>query len=145
MLSLEDRLAIQGLYARHNIFVDLGDYENWASCFTEDGISHTSTLTQGRDALIAHGRARFEARATEPWTYPQHWNTNLVIEGDEEAAYGMCYMTRVVKMKETGEYVTTHLGIYQDEIVKHNGRWAFKIRKLHLDAPPPLSAIPRRS
>lgn len=142
MLSIEDRLAIHDLYARHNAYVDLGDYERWAACFTDDGVSHTSTRTEGRKALAAHGKARFESRANEAWTYPQHWNTNLIIEGRGTIATALCYMMRVVKMKDTGTYATTHLGIYQDEIVKIDGKWLFKSRKLHLDAAPPPSAIP---
>jgi hypothetical protein len=142
VLSIADRLAIQDLYARHNAFIDLGDYERWAACFTEDGVSHTSTRTEGRQALIAHGKARFEGRANEPWTYPQHWNTNLIIEGEGTSAAGFCYMMRIVRMKDTGAYATTHLGIYQDTLVKVADKWLFKSRKLHLDAPPPPSAIP---
>ena len=130
MLSIEDRFAIQDLYARHNAFVDLGDYERWAACFTEDGVSHTSARTRGRNALIAHGRTRYESRASESWAYPQHWNANLIIEGDATTAAGLCYMLRVVKMKDTGAQVTTHLGIYQDELVKVDGTWLFKSRKL---------------
>ena len=82
MLGVEDRFAIQDLYARHNAFVDLGDYTRWAECFTVDGISHTSVRTQGRAALVAHGRTRLEERARESWTYPLHWNNNLIVEGD---------------------------------------------------------------
>ena len=142
MLGIEDRIAIQDLYARHNAYVDLGSYEQWAACFTEDGVSHTSSRTEGRKALVAHGKARFEGRANEPWTYPQHWNTNLIIEGDGTIASGLCYMMRVVKMKDTGAYATTHLGMYQDDLVKVRDEWLFKSRRLHLAAPPPLSAIP---
>jgi len=144
MLSVEDRLAIADLYARHNANVDLGDYERWAHCFTEDGVSHTSTRTQGRAALVAHGKARLESRAKEPWDYPQHWNTNLIVEGDGTRAFGMCYMTRIVRMKDTGAFVTTHLGIYEDLLVKVEGQWLFRSRKLHLDTPPRASVIPER-
>jgi 3-phenylpropionate/cinnamic acid dioxygenase small subunit len=144
MLSVEDRLAIADLYARHNACVDLGDYERWARCFTEDGVSHTSTRTQGRAALVAHGKARLESRAKEPWGYPQHWNSNLIVEGDDSRASGLCYMTRVVRMKDTGAFAATHLGIYEDTLVKVGGEWLFASRKLHLDAPPPASAIPER-
>src|SRR5260221_7068527 len=102
MLGIEDRLAIQDLYARHNAFVDLGDYGHWAECFTEDGVSHTSVRTQGRAALVAHGRKRLEERARDPWTYPLHWNNNLIVEGDGHVASALCYMMRMVKMKATG-------------------------------------------
>lgn len=142
MLGLEDRLAIQDLYARHNAYVDLGDYERWAGCFTEDGVSHTSVRTQGRANLVAHGRKRLEDRAGEPWKYPLHWNNNLIVEGDGHAATALCYMMRMVRMKASGEHRATHLGVYQDELVKVDGRWLFKSRKLHLDAGPPAAVIP---
>jgi hypothetical protein len=142
MLGVEDRLAIQDLYARHNAYVDLGDYERWAGCFTEDGVSHTTVRTQGRAELVAHGRRRLEDRAREQWTYPLHWNNNLIIEGDSRAATALCYMMRTVKMKVTGDYCATHVGVYQDELIKVDDRWLFRSRKLHLDATPPVTAIP---
>jgi hypothetical protein len=142
MLAIEDRLAIEDLYARHNAYVDLGDYERWAHCFTEDGVSHTTLRTQGRAALVAHGRRRLEERAREPWSYPLHWTNNLIVEGDARAATALCYMMRMVKINATGEHRATHLAVYQDELVKIGGRWLFKSRKLHLDAAPPPSVIP---
>lgn len=145
MLSVEDRLAIADLYARHNAYVDLGDYERWAHCFTEAGVSHTSKRTQGRAALVAHGKAQLKGRAAQPWDYPQHWNSSLIVEGDATRARGLCYMTRIVRMKDSGAFAATHLGIYEDALVKVGGRWLFESRKLHLDAPPPPDAIPSQA
>jgi hypothetical protein len=145
MLGIDDRLAIQDLYARHNAFVDLGDYERWAECFTEDGVSHTTVRTQGRAALVAHGRKRIEERARESWTYPLHWNNNLIVEGDDRVAFAICYMMRVVMAKSTGDYRVTHLGVYEDQLLKVDDRWLFKSRKLHLDSAPPPTVIPQPS
>jgi 3-phenylpropionate/cinnamic acid dioxygenase small subunit len=141
MLSADDRFAIQDLYARHNACVDLRDHLGWAACFTEDGVSDTIRRSEGREALLAHGKARDEARASQPWTVPLHWETNFVIEGDGTAARAIVYMMRTVKMKETGAFVADTAGIYEDQLTKVNGNWLFKHRKLHLDEPP-ASIIP---
>jgi len=43
-------------------------------------------------------------------------------------------MMRMVKMKATGEYRVTHLGVYKGSARQVDDRWLFESRKLHLDA-----------
>lgn len=42
-ISIEDRLAIDELYARQSHAVDEGDGERWAATFTEDGVFESPT------------------------------------------------------------------------------------------------------
>ena len=67
MLGAEDEFAIRELYARYNAYVDTGAWEAWATCFTEDGVFSPAAETGGRAAIAALGKARFEARASQPW------------------------------------------------------------------------------
>ena len=41
-LSVEDQLAIQQLYARYNHAIDFGRADEWAACFTSDGVFNSS-------------------------------------------------------------------------------------------------------
>jgi ketosteroid isomerase-like protein len=144
MLSIEDRMAIQDLYARHNALNDTGDYQGWANCYTEDGLFKSAQEIRGRAAIAAAGKERYEARPSQPWVNPQHWNNSLIVEGDGKSATALCYLIRIAKIKATGEFsIITH-GMYEDELVKVDGRWLFKSRVVH-DTTPPPAAIPKKS
>ena len=146
MLSPADEFAIRELYARYNAYVDTGAYDDWAACFTEDGVFSPAVESGGRAAIAAIGKARFEARASQPWKQPQHWNSNLLFSADsnESSATAICYIMRLVTMKDSLETVANVLGIYQDHIVKQEGRWLFRSRKVTQDTLPP-GALPKAS
>src|SRR5581483_6281112 len=82
VLSIEDRFAIQDLYARYCANLDCGDWEAWSRCFTEDGVFTGFREVRGRAAIADYGRMRCEERPHSPWKLSQHWNNNLVVEGD---------------------------------------------------------------
>lgn len=86
MLSIEDRIAIQQLYARYCACMDTGDMQGWAHCFTEDGVFETFTNHRGRDNIAAYGADVMARRQTNAWTNGQHWNNNIIVEGDRDAA-----------------------------------------------------------
>lgn len=143
MLGAEDEFAIRELYARYNAYVDTGAYEAWADCFTADGVFSPAVESGGRAAIAALGKARFEARASQPWEQPQHWNSNLLFSpaSNERNASAVCYILRTVKMKASGERAVNVLGMYRDELVKIGGQWLFKRRAVSFDTLPP-QAIP---
>ena len=130
MLKPEDEFAIRDLYSRYNACVDTGAYDDWAACFIEDGQFIPAVTSGGRAAIAALGKTRLEARASQPWRDPQHWNSNLILSGDGNSAQALCYIMRIVRMKDTGQSVTNVLGTYQDHLVKQNGRWLFKSRRV---------------
>ena len=142
MLSSEDRLAIQDLYARYNAFFDLGDAGNWARCFTEDG-EFAFHRVRGRPALADMCRQRFERRADETYMNAQHWNSNLIVEGDTDKARGICYVVRVARDRASGAFILLTPAMYQDELAKVDGQWLFVRRDATLDTPP-SSFIPRK-
>jgi hypothetical protein len=141
-LTYEDRLAIQDLYSRYNAFIDTGDYEAWSRTFAEDGIFAGSSELKGRAKIAAFGKMRWEERPALEWANAQHWNNNLVVEGDGRSAKGLCYILRIAKHKHTGKFeIITH-GMYTDDLVKVAGEWLFAKRSVLMDTPP-ASAVPR--
>lgn len=143
MLSSEDQFAIRDLYARYNALVDCGNHQEWAACFTQDGVFSPAVESGGRPAIAALGKARYEARAGEKWMQPQHWNNNLILVGDGNTARALSYIIRIAKMKDTGESTIITQGMYQDELVKVSGRWLFKSRKVTFGVLAP-GAIPKQ-
>ena len=145
MLGAEDEFAIRELYARYNACVDTGAYDEWAACFTEDGIFSPAVESGGRAAIAALGKARYEARASQPWEQPQHWNANLLFatESNAREAAAICYIARMVKMKASGEVVVNVLGMYRDRLAKVDGRWLFRSRTVSFDTLPPEAIPPR--
>jgi hypothetical protein len=141
MLSTEDRLAINDLYARYCVMTDLGDPEGWARCFTEDGAFITKSEMRGRAQLTEAGMRGLKARESNPHVNSQHWHGNLIVEGDSQRAEAFCYLIRVAKNRASGAFeIVTH-SFYQDVLVKLNGQWLFESRRALSDPPPP-SALP---
>jgi len=129
-LSVEDHIAIQGLYARYNHAIDSGNGPAWANCFTPDGTftSATGTFT-GREQLKSFGNAfatRMKAR---------HWTNNLVIEGDGATAKGTCYL--MLLRLAPGEQPPANIlvtAIYRDELGHTAEGWKFTSRTVVGDA-----------
>ena len=142
MLSIEDRIAIQQLYARYCACMDTGDMRGWAHCFTEDGVFETFTNHRGRGNIEAYGADVMARRQTNAWTNGQHWNNNIIVEGDRDAARALCYLIVIGKMKDTGELRIVIQGWYRDELARENGQWKFKARRVSFDTPSP-DVIPK--
>ena len=122
-LTTRDRLEIRELAARYSWADDTADGEAFADVFTPDGIFKSARHNaRGHAELAALGRSI----APEPPLGIQHWITNLVLEGDTERAHGRCYF--VLHGSERGQVSSSSLGYYEDELVKHDGRWRFAQR-----------------
>jgi hypothetical protein len=130
-LTIEDRLDIQELYARHAQSVDANDGDAFAECFTEDGVFAATT---GRIAgKTFQGRAELARLGSDPNREPptRHWTCNYVFVPKDDHIQGRCYVMRI----EIGgtEPVIAASAVYHDEIVRDNGRWRFRSRRPQLD------------
>jgi hypothetical protein len=137
MLSSEDRLSIQNLYARYCAYLDTGNIEAWSQCFTEDGVFDTYQSWAGRKTILEYGKKVLAGRADKPWMNGQHWNSNLIVEGDGAQARAICYLLVAGKLRTNGEFAINIQGTYEDDLAKIDGRWLFKHRKVHFDTPSP--------
>lgn len=142
MLTTDDRLAIQSLYARYCASFDLGDADGWVNCFAEDGVFKSAQELKGSAQLRGFVDARLKARADAPNKNVQHWNANLIVEGDGVKAKGMCYIMLVGQSVADKQMVFPVQGTYSDDLVKVNGQWKFAVRQSFRDLPP-ASIIPR--
>ena len=138
MQSLEDRFAIQDLYARYCACMDTGDITGWANSWTEDGVFDSYKYHDGRARIEEYGRGFVERWPQMKWSNGQHWNNNLIVEGDGRTATGLCYFVVIGKMRDSGQLKICVQGLYQDDLVKlASGEWKFKRRKLTENMPGP--------
>ncbi|MGI8926089.1 MAG: nuclear transport factor 2 family protein [Tepidiformaceae bacterium] len=131
MLSSDDMVQIQQLYARYNHAIDSGKGDEWAACFTPDG---AFTARGTGDPKGTEQLANF-ARGFATQMKARHWTNNLVVEGALGGATGTCYLLlyRVADdRKEPPSLVTS--AIYSDTLAKDAGAWRFSSRTVTPDA-----------
>jgi len=138
MLEPRDHLAIEELYSRYNRASDSGDVAELADKYTEDGvfIGAGGVRVEGRAAFRAYMQERVAARARSGIRFQQHWITNLILEGDAQAATGFCYVV-VIDEKVEGGTGVRNLGYYHDQLRKEGEKWLFERREYR---PEPLPA-----
>lgn len=144
MLGVEDRLAINDLYARYCACLDGGDWEAWSRCFTEDAVFTGFQEIRGRAAIAAYGRMRCEERPGSPWKMSQHWNNNLIVEGDACQARALCYIVTIGTLRDGIGSQLKVQGAYDDELEKQDGHWLFRRRTTRFDEMTP-ERIPART
>lgn len=128
-----DRQLITELTARYNLAVDALEPEGWAGVFTADGALIVNGVVQaeGRAGLLAY----MTKRRTAGKPLFRHWINNLVMDGlgDGHArlrAYVMAFRI------DTGDLIAPYiLGDYDDEVVKEDGAWKFRVRRMTVVAP----------
>lgn len=123
MIALEDRLAILDLCARYNYAIDTGASEDWARTFTEDGVfDGPAGHAEGHDALIA-----FCDQLAVEFPGAMHFTDNHLFEEDGETMRHRCFLSFQVPK---GETVDIWLLGYEDELVRMNGDWRFRSRRV---------------
>jgi len=143
MVSTEDYVQIEQLYARNFHAIDTGSGVAFADTFTEDGelvngqgpgrANAVRTPRKGRQALIlagSNGGVR-------------HFMANLVVNKTPEGAKGSIYLLMYNVRTIPATYVET--AIYDDTLVKTAKGWLFKRRVVWRDDDDitPFKAKPR--
>jgi ketosteroid isomerase-like protein len=127
VLSTQDYVEIQQLYARYAQTIDAGDAEGWANTFTADGVFNNSS--RGHDSLVTFVH---DWRDKRRGASLRHWNSNLVVTPAADGARGAIYML-LLDVSEKAPTVTASYR-YEDALVKTADGWKFKTRVLHRDA-----------
>ena len=124
-LSTADELEILELAARYNHAIDHREGEAWADVFTDDGqlITDGTVRAAGREGLLGHIR-----RAQASGQKVRHWICNPLIDGDGDSARLRMYVLAYVFTD--GNITPTIMGEYDDDLVRENGRWKFRTRRV---------------
>lgn len=131
-LTGDEYAEVMNLYAFYNLASDGGSPEDYASCFTQDGVLkfNGAVFQQGRDALVAFKRADQAGRGGR---YRRHWNGSIHLEKiDANTIRGRCYL-QAFNGDPGGEPTLADTAVYSDLVVKSNGTWKFAERELSFD------------
>jgi hypothetical protein len=127
-LPASDHSELTDLYGRYCRTIDCGDAQGWVDCFATDGVylrivGGETTETRGREALLPFAHSVIERRARNFL----HVSANLEFEPDGAGALGACVMT-VFDVSAPGAPSLSSIGVYEDRLVRQDGRWCFSWR-----------------
>jgi SnoaL-like domain len=131
-LTTADRLAIQEVLCRYCHALDRGRWDEFAGLFTDDCCLDLSQVL-GRYEGGA-GIRQFCEMIGSLNLFMRHLVTNVVVEGDGGRASAAAYVIAITGAQGSSPRQTT--GLYEDELVKRDGRWLLHRRRLALDVPP---------
>jgi SnoaL-like domain len=126
MSDLAEKDAIRELMAEYCLRLDNDRFAEMAALFTADGTWDTafgkSTGHAGIEALVRR------MRGTAPRPRAIHHVTNIVIK--LEGTTAKCFSNwMTVQNSEQGPKIGS-AGSYSDDLVKQDGRWLFRYRKI---------------
>ena len=127
--EIKDRIAIQEklLYAYAYAY-DSKDCVSWANLFTADGVLNIlGTKTSGREAIL---QACIERQKNVVGNVKTHHNMTNVVFDQLTSRQAKTRTYCILTWQKPGDMTPNVQGtfVYQDVIVKENGRWLFKER-----------------
>jgi hypothetical protein len=126
--ALEDKDAVREVLAEYCFRLDGGDFAGMAALFTADGTWDTAFGKAEGGAAIAGLARDIRARADGERPRAIHLVTNVVIALAGDRARVRSNWT-VVQNSPEGPKIGSG-GAYDDEMVRQDGRWLFRYRKI---------------
>lgn len=126
-LDTSDLIEILQLYAKYNTAIDTGDGAGFGRCFVADGHFDSGIgVHEGHDAI-----AEFANKTHENMPGMRHNTTNIVVEGDGDAATGSGFL---IGYLVDGGYKPIVTGRYLDELARTGDGWRFTKRAFAPDS-----------
>ena len=139
-----DRAEIENLSARYMVAVDAGDIETVMSAWADDGVlDWVRGVEHGKEAIrkamsgfggAAASRNIPEGATSRPRAH--HHILNHVIDVNGNTAKTIAYWFALTNNTPQKDVQLLYFGHYEDELVKQNGRWLFKKRKVFNESQP---------
>ena len=126
--AIEEKDAIREVMAEYCFSLDGARYDDMAALFTEDGTWDTAFGKATGRAAIAQQARDTRVRAGDNRPRAVHLVTNIAIALDGERAEVRSNWT-VVQNSPDGPKIGSGGG-YLDQMVKQDGRWLFRYRKI---------------
>lgn len=122
-----EKNAIRELLATYCFHLDNYRFADMAALFTEDGTWDTAFgKGTGRAGIVAQAESIGTPGAVRPRRV--HLTTNIVIDLHGDTATVQSNWT-VIQNSANGPKIGSG-GAYQDQVVKQNGKWLFRYRKI---------------
>lgn len=117
--DVADYLAVMDLKHRYCYHIDHGEYEEWASLFTEDGAFHRGggDTYRGYDELLEFASEVFDGE----YEYSAHFVANPIIDVDGDEASARWYL--YLPLAKSDGSVGWLQGDYEDEYRRVDGEW----------------------
>jgi 3-phenylpropionate/cinnamic acid dioxygenase small subunit len=136
-LTSGDHEEIRQLLARYNFAIDFGEIDSWVQTFTPNGVFSCLGMSEdaplggthrGADALRAYAETHFSINQGRA----RHWNWNLIIEGDNDAATMQCYLN-AYSAGQGASALFRVTGVYRDRLARTDDGWRFIEREVTID------------
>ena len=126
-----DKTAIAELIAQYNFAIDHEDYQGWADCFAPagifDGVIGKFDAHRDLDRFVTEVK-----RLSADSPNLRHYVSNILSEVDGDTARSKCFLLMTSATKEGGTKIAI-AGEYEDQLVKHDGKWLFSYHKVRAD------------
>lgn len=126
--ALEEKDAIREVLATYCFNLDGGQFEEMASLFTTDGTWHTDFgKGVGHAGIVEHARSLRASDAPRPRGVHLVSNIVIALNGDKAQVQSNWIMLQ----NTTAGPKISSAGGYHDDMVKQNGRWLFRYRRIN--------------
>ena len=137
MSYASDRAEIIDLMARYLFAMDYHDADAYAECFADDGeLDWAMGVARGREAIRAEAET-FKQKIGEIFKDSdgnpaklRHGVNQKVIRVEGDRAWNTGFWWEMTNGGPDGSIALPSFGIYEDELVRVEGRWLFKRRKI---------------
>jgi ketosteroid isomerase-like protein len=139
----DDRAEIENLSVRYMVAVDAGDIETVMATWADDGVLEWVGGVERGKAAIRKAMSNFggsrkveipEGATSRPRTH--HQIVNHVIDVNGNTAKSTAYWFAITNNTPQKDVQLLYFGHYEDELVKVNGKWLFKLRKVYNESMP---------
>jgi len=139
----DDRAEIENLSARYMVAVDAGDIETVMATWAEDGVLDWVGGVEHGAAAIRKAMSNFgggrrttipDGATSRPRTH--HHILNHVIDVTGNTAKTTAYWFALTNNTPQKDVQLLYFGHYEDELIKVNGHWLFKSRKVYNESQP---------
>lgn len=133
----DDRAEIENLSNKYMVAVDAGDIETVMSTWADDGVLEWVGGVENGKAAIRKAMSNFggsrhvdipEGATSRPRT--RHQIINHVIDVNGNTAKTTAYWFALTNNTPQKDVQLLYFGHYEDDLIKQNGHWLFKRRKV---------------
>ena len=139
----DDRAEIENISTRYMVAVDAGDIETVMGTWADDGVLQWAGGIERGKAAIRKAMSNFGG--SRPASIPpgatsrprtRHIIVNHVIDVNGNTAKTVAYWFNITNNTPQKDVQLIYFGHYEDELVKRNGHWLFKVRKVFNESLP---------
>lgn len=134
----DDRAEIENLSNRYMVAVDSGDMDTVMATWADDGVLvWADGVDRGKVAIrkamagFSEARGKSIPKGAKSWPRSRHFILNHVIDVNGDTAKTTAYWFEITNNTPQKDVQIVYFGHYEDELVKRNGHWLFKTRKVY--------------